>query len=285
VLVDGDDPVAAARAVGFPVIVKPPDAGGGGRGVSIARDADELEWSLELARPWAHDGRLMVEQMLDGVEVTVETLSWQGQVHVLATSDKTKPELRTRVATDLTYPARLPRSTVTRVCEVARNAVRALGIVNGPAHTELIITGDGPVPVETGARGGGGHIFAAIVREVSGVDFVRETARVLLGHPPDVTISHARGCVYRFLNPPSGILMAVHGLDEARSLPGVLDIGMLKQPGDRVGNLANSLERAGFAVVSGPDAETAHRRADQVESVVRFEIEPLVDHGPLDGQG
>jgi biotin carboxylase len=277
ILRPGDDPIASAQEVGYPVIVKPPDTGGGGRGISVARDRQELEWSLDFARPWIRDGRLLIERMLDGVEVTVETLSWNGHAHVLAVSDKTKPDLRTRVATDLTYPARLPPDVVAGVEAVARRAVETLGVVNGPAHTELIVTSNGPVPVETGARGGGGHIFAMIVREVSGVDYVRESAYTLLGRTPNVTISRVRGCVYRFFDPPPGELKAVHGVEAARAMPGVLDIGLLKQPGDRVGDLRNSLERAGFAVVSGPDAVTARERADRVERAVRFEVEPVAE--------
>ena len=97
---------AAYRELGPPLVVKPTDAGGGGRGVSIVRSEHDLDWSYDFASPFASNGRIIVERFVDGLEVTVETISQHGQVHVLTMSDKVKLELRTPVATSL----KLPRS-------------------------------------------------------------------------------------------------------------------------------------------------------------------------------
>lgn len=263
-----------AAKIGYPLVLKPTESGGGGRGVSVVRSVEELDWAYQFALPFARNGRLIVESFLDGVEMTVESISYRGQVHVLAMSDKVKPPLRTRVATSLTYPPDLPESTLSDVRRLVEGAVRALGIENGPSHVEVIVTSEGPKLVESGARGGGGHIFSMIVKAVCGVNMARESAGIILGAVPDLAPKHRHGCVYRFFTPPPGILKRVSGLAEATAMPGVLDLGMIKQVGDRVANLSNSLERAGFLVVEGRDRVEALRRADQVERTIRFEIEP-----------
>lgn len=267
-----DEAQQAAGELGYPLVMKPTDSGGGGRGVSIIRDMSEVSWAYEFARPFARNGRLILEGFLDGIEMTVESMSYAGRVVILAMSDKEKPPLRTRVATSLNYPAAFPETTLAQVRELVTNAVLALGITNGPGHTELIVTPDGPKLVEAGARPGGGHIFSLIVHAVSGVNMVHETAKLLVGKVPNLEIRYQRGCVYRFLCPPSGVVKAIHGVEEARALPGVLDIGILKKPGDRVQGLINSLERSGFAVVAGKDRSQAIERANRVERTVVFEM-------------
>lgn len=209
--------------------------------------------------------------------MTIKSISYDGDVQILAISDKEKPPLRTRVATSLNSPANLSEETLNQVRTLVEHAVQALGIKLGPAHTEVIVTLQGPKLVETAARPGGGHIFSLIVQAVSGVNMVQETAKILVGETPDLRIKHQRGCVYRFLCPPAGMVRAIHGIEKARDLPGVLDIGILKKPGDKVENLNNSLERSGFVVVEGKDRDEAVQRANDVERIVVFDITDQAD--------
>lgn len=268
---------AAALDLGPPLVVKPTDAGGGGRGVSVVRSLSELEWALEFVAPFCQNGRIIVERFLDGVELTVESISWGGEVHVLTMSDKEKPEMRTRVATSLNYPAAIDEGTWAQVAEVARGAVASIGLVDGPSHVEVILTAEGPVLVEMGARGGGGHIFSTIVEAVTGVDMAVESARVLCGDRPSLVPTRRCGCVYRLLTPQNGVVRAITGLDTAWTLPGVIDVGVTRRPGDVLGSLDNSLQRSGYAVVVGASREEAISRADAAERAIVFELDPLPD--------
>jgi biotin carboxylase len=275
VVLSEEEAQAAAAELGFPLVVKPAYSGGGGRGVSVVRDAAELGWAYAFARAPARNGRVLVERFLDGLELTVETISHRGDVHVLAMSDKVKPPLRTRVATSLTYPADLPATVAEDVRAVAREAVKSLGLDDGPGHLEMILTDDGPVLLELNGRGGGGHIFSLIVEAVSGVPMVRESARVLVGDEPDLRIRHERGCVYRLFSPYGGAIRAIEGLEEARAMPGVLALGVTRKVGDVLGELENSLQRSGYAVVSGADRQEAVRRAAAVSDTVQFVLDPI----------
>jgi biotin carboxylase len=265
----------ACAAIGLPVVLKPADSGGGGRGVSVVREPDDLAWAYEFAGSRARNGRIVVERFVEGTELTIESISYDGDVHVLAVSDKVKPPRRTRVATSLTYPADLSPGALEQVHALASAAVRSLGITDGPSHVEMILTDAGPVLLELGARGGGGHVFSVITEAVSGVPMVAESARVLVGDEPDLRIRHERGCVYLLFSPERGVIRAVHGVDEARALPGVLELGITRRPGDVLGPLVDSLQRSGFAVVAGRTRQEAMRRADAVFKTVQFELDPL----------
>jgi biotin carboxylase len=275
VILSEDEAREACAAIGLPVVVKPADSGGGGRGVSVVREPGELAWAYDFAKRRARNGRIVVERFLEGIELTIESISRDGEVHVLAVSDKVKPPLRTRVATSLTYPADLAPATLAQVHALAAAAVRSLGITDGPSHVEMIVGDAGPVLLELGARGGGGHVFSVIAEAVSGVPMVAESARVLAGDEPDLRVRHQRGCVYLLFSPQLGVIRAIRGVEEVRGLPGVLDLGITRRPGDVLGPLTDSLQRSGFAVVAGRTRQEAMRRADAVSKTVQFELDPL----------
>jgi hypothetical protein len=190
-------------------------------------------------------------------------------------SDKEKPEIRTRVATSINYPANITEKQRAIVEETVKKAVLALGIHSGMAHSEVILNGEEVKMVETGARGGGSHIFPLIIESVSGINTPVVFAQLLTGQKPNLSNIQRNGVVYRFFNPPHGILKEVHGIEEVRTWDGVLDVGVVKKKGEEVGNLKNSLERAGFIVASGKDRSEAQALADKAESFVKFDIDPI----------
>ncbi|MDV2482612.1 ATP-grasp domain-containing protein [Methanoculleus sp. Wushi-C6] len=264
----------AAEQIGFPCVVKPTESGGGGRGVSVLKTPDDIEWAYRFALPYVRNSRFIVEEYMEGIEMTIESFSENGEVTILAMSDKVKPNLRTRVATSLNYPAAIPEETQDRVRGLVTAAVRAIGVRTGMAHTEVIVTQDGPKLVELGARGGGGHIFHTIIKAVSGFNAPVQTARILTGMPVSMPALTNNGAVYRFFTPPRGILKEVHNLEAAARLEGVLDVGLTKGIGDLVGDFENSLQRTGFLVTLGQNREAAIVAADRAESLVKFIVEP-----------
>jgi biotin carboxylase len=267
----------ASNQMKFPLVMKPANSGGGGRGVSILSNEGDVEWSYNFAVPYLRDGAIILEEFLDGTELTVEALTFENQTHILAISDKVKPPLRYRVATSLNYPASISQPVLERVTDIVKSAVEVLGITIGASHTELIVTPSGPKLVETGARPGGGHIFTDIVREVCGVNMVQELSKILTGQPPDLNLKHQLGCVYRFFNPPPGQIRKITGVRRAMKSPGIIDLGVQRQEGDCIGELCDSFQRSGFIVAIGKNREEAIQRADLAEIKVVFDVIPLSD--------
>jgi len=264
----------ALAALGYPCVVKPTDCGGGGRGISVVRRASDVRPAFDACEPHAQNHRIVVERFVAGTEMTIETLSINGDVFVLAMSDKTKPRETTRVATSLNYPAAFPEPILERVAAIVRHAVSAIGVHDGMAHTEVIVQPDGsPVLVELGARGGGGHVFHTIVEAVSGINAPVETARVLTGERVTLRPIQRRGAVYRFFDIPRGILRGHRHLEEARAIPGVVEVDIHKTPGTLVGDLRDSMYRVGYMVTTAPTREEAMAIADRVERTVEIDVE------------
>lgn len=270
-----DEAVAAALDLGtWPLILKPADSrGGGSRGVSRVDRPEDIPTALSFAQQHYDDPAVVIEEFVDGLEHSVETLTWQGHTHVIAVSDKVKTPLPYRVDKSVNYPTRLTGEALERIRGACEWAVRSLGIDIGAAHVELATTASGPVLFELGARCGGGGTPDPIVPHVTGVNVLHEVIRLALGRPPIrmEPVSH-RGCVYRFLTPSPGLLQSVAGLAEVRCWPGILDADVLVTPGETIRPVRSGGDRAGFVIAAGDTREEAEALADRAEHEIKFHV-------------
>lgn len=259
------------QSLKFPLVIKPTDCGGAARGVSIARKKKELVESFDYAIPFAANNRIIVEEYIEGIDMTIDALSYEGRVHILSMSDKVKPSQKYRVATALNFPAALPEKTLEKVRTLVKKAVLTLGITNGASHTEVIVQKNGePKLLELGARGGGGHIFHTIVKESRGINYAQEFAKILCREKPNLKITKNKGVVYRFFNPPIGIIEDIKVPGNVFDLPFVVDFGITAKIGQKFEGLKDSMHRVGFVVTRGNDREEAIKNADYVESLFEF---------------
>jgi hypothetical protein len=89
--------------------------------------------------------------------------------------------------------------------------------------------------------------------------------------------TRAGGASLRFLTAPGGLLAAVEGVERARSLPGVLELGITLRPGERGGVVAFDNARHGYVVTAGATRDEAVARADAVARTIVFRMR---DQGP-----
>jgi hypothetical protein len=146
---------AEARDAG-PVVVKPLDSAGTD-GVSVCENAASIEaaFAANLGRPNALHGaneELLVQELLQGTQLFVNSVSWDGLHHVSEVWRDNK--LRRGANFIYDYEELLPRhgEQQDQVVPYVEAVLDALGIRFGPAHTEVMLTGTGPVLVESGAR-------------------------------------------------------------------------------------------------------------------------------------
>jgi biotin carboxylase len=159
-----------------------------------------------------------------------------------------------------------------RLTSVARDAVRALGLVTGPAHVELRLDDLGdPYVIEVNPRLAGG-LIPRLVRYATGRDLVGEVVAGLSGRPVRVPDAVRRHASIRFLVPPrSGVVRDVTGLDLARALPGVVELGCAVTAGMSI-HIENSFaDRKGYVIACGDDAETAGKIADRAVAGIAVE--------------
>lgn len=267
-----DEVREAVKAIGFPVVVKPVD-NAGSRGVSKVDNLEEVSAAFNHAKTNSKSGEVIAEEFINGIECSMEGMTYKSETEILALSEKKKPEGHYQVATDITYPPSFSDEVIEDIKNVAKQAIKSIGINMGPTHTEIILTPQlKPMLVEVAARGGGFGTFSDIIPLVSGVDAVAANIKMCLGQEPDIKPKYKKGVVLRFFAPPEGILKTVIGFEEAKTIENV-KVDLFKKVGDTIPPLATDGDRTGYILAWGETRREAIKKADTVESRVNFIVE------------
>jgi biotin carboxylase len=265
--------VTRGETAGAPVpcVVKPADRQGQ-RGLTLVRERDELGKAVALAVSESRSGVALVEELVEGPEVTVNALSVDGELHPLTVTDRLVAETPAfGVAVAHAWPS---DENVDRAVEVVRRAVEALGIAGGPTYTQVRLASDGPRVMEVAARLGGGH-DAELCHVALGVDLNGLAISAALGEEVEVAPkpdAATGGACVRFLVPPEGTLESVEGLGEATQVEGVVEARVYRRPGFRFGPFRRGSDRAGFVLAVGDSQADALARADRAAALIRFEM-------------
>ena len=268
----GDGPVG----FGPPWVVKAPDRHGQ-RALAIARDEPSLEAAVEVARAATRSGGVLVEELLEGPEVTVLGFVDGGELTVFAVTDRlTADEPAFGVALAQVWPS--PHAEA--AAEVARRAVEALGIERGPICVQLRLSRGGPEVIDVAPRLGSDH-DAELVLAATGLDLNRLALAAALGGALELEAAPGEepgvgGAVTRFLVAPPGPLEAI---EVPQGLPGVVRAWIYREPGHVSTPLERRSDRDGAVLVVGRSPEEALARADAAVERIRFraaDVEALV---------
>lgn len=166
----------------LPLIVKPTDRSGS-LGITKVIRQENLVPAVDNALGYSFKHEAIVEEFIEGREISVEFISYQGKHYPLQITDKVTTEAPHFVELEHHQPADLSQEQYKAIFELTERALNALGVTNGASHSEYKITSDGRVFVmEIGARMGGDFIGSDLVFLSTGYDFLRGVIDVALGH-------------------------------------------------------------------------------------------------------
>ncbi|WP_433236118.1 ATP-grasp domain-containing protein [Streptosporangium sp. CA-135522] len=271
------------RAHGLPMIVKPTSEAGS-LGVFAVRDVAELDsiparfraLGARFADELAGDlDRFLMEEYLEGLEISVETLSFDGRHVVIAVTDKLLggPGF---VEVGHSTPSRQPSPLLHQVEQLVATFLDAVGLRHGPAHTEVMLTGRGPVIIESHNRIGGDRINE-LTDVAYGVDMDRYALGSRLGmvEPLRRSPRPRAGAAIRFLTPPPGRVVEVTGADTVTADPALVELEISVKPGDEVSPLTWSEDRVGHIMARGETADEAIAHCERLLAAVRIRTEAI----------
>ncbi|NNN35496.1 ATP-grasp domain-containing protein [Streptomyces sp. S3(2020)] len=276
----------AAALIGYPVVLKP-SAHAASMGVIRVDSAADLPAAYAFAARTADHGvestQVLVEEYLDGPEVSVECVTYQGQTTVVAVTRKTvgmPPFFE-----ELAHAVDASDPLLAAVAPVAVAALDAVGITDGVSHVEIRIVDGRPRLIEVNARLAG-DMIGHLVHLATGVDLARAGADIACGRTPDLTPTRRQAAAIRFIYPAySGTLTA---RSVVRPTGGVERVRFQRQPGDQLllpqdgGNLFTA--RIGFVIATGPTATAAQRRAQEAYRNLDVQVTPATQTAPATGE-
>jgi biotin carboxylase len=177
--------------------------------------------------------------------------------------------------TDCGYsqPSILDKKIQKEIKEIAIEANLALENYQGSSCTEMIVTKEGPKIVEVGVRLAGDFMATRMVPLSTGVDMPGAVVKIALGESIEVAQTVDKGsCVRFFMKERIGKITEIKGIEEARKIKGVIDIGALKKIGDEAMPLRKSSDRLGYIITQCDTVEKAIRNAEDALEKIDFVV-------------
>ena len=231
----------------FPLIVKPVDRSGS-RGVSLVRDESELVEAIQAARERSFSAQVIIEQFIEGRELSVESISWQGRHYILQFTDKETTGAPHYIEKTHHQPAELSVSQKESLARLTRESLDCLGVQNGASHSEFKITESGEIYlIEVGARMGGDCIGSDLVRLSTGYDFVRGVIEVAVGSFEEPVLSQPAHAGIHYVFPQPGTLREVL----FASSPQVVHHEIFVEIGDTIVPILDSSQRPAYYIYQG----------------------------------
>lgn len=272
----------------FPAVLKPLD-GQASAGVSRVDSAAEL--AAALADP--EFAPMLLEELVPGPEVSVETLVHDGRVRFSGITGKLTNEDGSRFFVELGHT--VPDVTLTAdrqaaVREVNEQVLRRLDFRDGVAHAEYRVTPEGVVRLmEIAARPAGDSIISlyglatgepmepamlaiALGEEVSYPEPVRWARQKYVPHTPGVLTGMRT----------DGLGVPVTWLRERWSFPavrpapeaGVRMIMMGRAKGDELGEIRSSADRSATYLLDAPTPAALDELTRRCDAAIRVETDP-----------
>ena len=165
--------------IGGPAFVKPVN-GAASIAASRVENAQDAEAAWERI---TESGYLegLAEEFLTGPEFSVEAYSWHAEHVVLAMTRKLLAANHLEIGHSM--PARMDETAKARAQALVKQMLDAVGLVEGPSHTEIRLTPNGPRIIESHNRAGGSRLFEMMAHAV-GVDIIKMAVAVPLGLSP-----------------------------------------------------------------------------------------------------
>lgn len=214
----------------------------------------------------------LVEEYLDGHEISVDALVHGGNVAVIGIED----QIRMQSPYFLQIAARLPYMCKPRekrlIRDLVSQTVKALGIHDSATHTEIMFTSRGPKIVEIGCRVGGDDLHDALWR-VTGVNMTYEVIQIALGLPRRYNIRTRTHTAMRFFLPESGgIVSAIRIAPGLKEAPFLSELAIEVQPGQHVAPPPDSFDSMGYVSVHGRTPDEAWEHLEEAYRSVAFDI-------------
>jgi len=184
----------------YPLIVKPTD-GRSAVGVIKVEEENDLQNAVKRARELSFIKEVIIEEFIDGVEVSVDTISWNGKHYILAIKDKEfakTTEEFTLLAEH--YPSQLSPEIQEKIKNETRKALDAINFKYGAAVTQFKVTDSGDVfSIEINPRMAGD--FAYKKMELSyGYDYRKGAIDIALGQFEEPVFIHNKYSGQYFLH-------------------------------------------------------------------------------------
>ena len=272
---------------GFPLVIKPVDSRGA-RGVLRLTEAVDLNWAYEFSASQSPSGRVMVEEFLDGPQISTESIVLEGVAYTPGLADRNY-EFLEKFAPHIIenggdLPTQLLASEQRSICNLIQQAASSMGVVNGVVKGDVIMHEGKPFIIELAARLSGGYFCTHEIPLSTGVDFVGCAIRLAIDErvsPHELVPRYQRCISQRYLFPRPGRVVGIAGAEDVFERPGIVFCQVRLKIGDLVGPVDSHPARAGLVMAMGESRRQAIERTEAAIRSIEIETASIDANEPI----
>ncbi len=268
-----EDIISFVKDFGYPIILKPKN-GWASKGVSVIRKEEDIIPAINWYKEEVKENELYLEKFLSGQEFSVEAFSENGK-HKIVCLTKQFNDNDHMIEVGHVIPATIKEDDEILIKNLLDSVLDALDIKNGPSHTEIILTDEGPRVVETHVRLAG-DLIPDLINIASGTNLYELWARQILGEKVLEELEKVNFDKYTSIwfkmSEAKGVLVDVIGVEEIKSRAGVERVYTWKK-GSTLKGLQHSFSRTGYVISSSASEFDAVESAKSSVESIRFLVE------------
>lgn len=236
----------------YPVIVKPV-MNSGSRGVIKCNVKKELSNAIKECLKFSSDGRCLIEEYIEGEEISVEAVVQNSKLHIIQITDKIVTPPPYNVEIGHIQPSKF-EYLKSKIYEMLQIVIDKSGINNCAIHPELKIKGDEIKIIEVGPRLGGDFITSSLVPLSTGINIEKLLINISLGIPIEYK-PHYNSAIISYFNFPAGKVVKNSITKEIinKNYPNICSFYFNLKPGEKIPRITNSFDRYGFFIIAGKD--------------------------------
>lgn len=261
---------ALAEKLHYPVMVKPRD-GSGSRGTSRVDAAEQLKVACKYAMKGSITHRAEIETFVVGQEYGVESLVVNGEIHVFPVMKKWMTEPPYYAELGHAIPSGLDDYIEIKARNCAKRAIEALGVNSGSVNMDMLITDEGSVHIiDIGARMGGNMIGSCIIPYGTGIDYMANMIKNVVGDPISWDSTSHEAVATRLLAFGGGVVKQLPDFKQIEKEYNV-EIYHHLSIGQTVNEYHTNLDGCGYIVAKAATVNQAVQQANNVLDMLQIE--------------
>lgn len=255
----------------YPLVVKPADAYSS-KGVRKATDFSELSTFFAEAAKISRSGLVIVEEYVEGPELTVDFQVVDGKAVFLTASNTEKVNYQDRfLAFRTRNPASVSNDTIERIKAIGQKIADAFSLKNTPMLVQLITDGKREHVLEFCARTGGGAKYL-LLKMATGFDPITAVLDLSLGKK--VTVGEIRSeskyITNEFLYSYPGDFDHLEGFEELKMEGVIAEYWQFKNKGAHISNAVTSSDRIASITIKADSHEDLVKKHDIAASRIKI---------------
>lgn len=262
---------------GFPFVIKPADSRGS-RGVLKVTEGIDIEWAFSISKSFSPTGRVMIEEYMQGPQISTESLVINGDVFTIGFSDRNY-EFLEKYAPNMIenggdLPSQLKKNEQLLIRGAVEKTAEVLNIKNGVIKGDMVLSGGNPYIIEVAARLSGGYFCSHEIPLNTGVNFVGNAIKIALGEDikkEELEVKFNNSVSQRYFFPKPGKVVNIKIPKWIEQNKSVIMCQIRVNVGDIIPEITQHPARAGVAICTGVNPIKARQMVKKVTDEVLIE--------------